>query len=323
MPATFTRPVETLPTATATAPAVQGLTLPEIATAKQARTLAKSLMARATESAFISSKTTPASLTAYAVGVAILGAVDNQSAPLERLTKLAGDKVGAAVRARLEVVAQATAAGRSAFKAGAESVNLHALFALPMLADLTDAGLEAKGRRIAAETAKAAQERENAKRAAAVQAAAEARTRAAVEAAAAVLTREANEFYRESMLAARHMDNAAADAEWAREVARRDAARATVEAAAEKAAWLEAKAEEKVKDLGLAVDLAAAQFRALAARFGVVLTDDQQAAIAAHVAEEVRALAPAPAPALAPAPAPAPALAPAPVKSRKAVKKAA
>lgn len=301
MSATFTRPtIETMPVATA--PVVQGLTLPEIATAKQARTLAKSLMSRATESAFINSKTTPASLTAYAVGVAILGAVDNQSAPLERLTKLAGDKAGAAVKARLEVVAQATAAGRSAFKAGAENVNLHELFAMPLLADLTDAGVEAKARRIAAEAAKAAQERENQKRAAAVQSAAEARTRAAVEEAAAVLTREAEEFYRESMLAARVMDNAAADAEWAREVARRDAARAAETAAAEKAAWLEAKAEERVRDLTLSIDLAAAQFRALAERFGVVLTPDQQAAIAAHVAEEARALAPAPATVLAPAP---------------------
>ena len=306
MSATFTRPaVETMPTGTA--PAVQGLTLPEVATVKQARTLAKSLMARATESAFISSKTTPASLTAYAVGVAILGAVDNQSAPLERLTKLAGDKAGAAVKARLEVVAQATAAGRSAFKAGAENINLHALFALPLLADLTDAGLEAKARRIATEAAKAAQERENAKREAAVQTAAEARTRAAVEAAAATLTREAEEFYRESMLAARHMDNAAAEAEWSREVARRGAARAADKAAEERSAWLEAKAADKVKDLTLSIDLAAAQFRALAERFGVVLTTEQQAAIAAHVAEEVRAL----------APAPAPVLAPAPVKSRK------
>ena len=306
----FTRPeAETLPVATA--PAVQGLPLPETATAKQARTLAKSLMARATESAFISSKTTPASLTAYAVGVAILGAVDNQSAPLERLTKLAGDKAGAAVKARLEVVAQATAAGRSAFKAGAENINLHALFALPLLAELTDAGIEAKARRIATEAAKAAQERENQKRAAAIQTAAEARTRAAVEAASATLTREAEEFYRQEMLAARVMDNGASEAEWSREVARRDAARAAETAAAEKSAWLEAKAEEKVKDLTLSIDLAAAQFRALAERFGVVLTTEQQAAIAAHVAAEVRALAPAP------APAPAPSLAPSPVKSRK------
>ncbi len=311
----FTRrpEAETLPEVKA--PAVQGLTLPEVATAKQARTLAKSLMSRATESAFISSKTTPASLTAYAVGVAILGAVDNQSAPLERLTKLAGEKAGAAVKARLEVVAQATAAGRSAFKAGAENINLHALFALPLLADLTDAGIEAKAKRIATETAKASQERENARRAAAIQTAAEARVREAVEAAAATLTREAEEFYRQEMLAARVMDNTAADAEWSREVARRITARAADKAQADKTAWLASKAEEKVKDLTLAVDIAAAQFRALADRFGVVLTPEQQAAIAAHVAEEVRALALAPAPALA--------LAPAPVKSRKAVKKAA
>ncbi len=313
MSATFSRrpEAETLPEVKC--PAVQGLPLPETASVKQARTLAKSLMSRATESAFISSKTTPASLTAYAVGVAILGAVDNQSAPLERLTKLAGDKAGAAVKARLEVVAQATAAGRSAFKAGAENINLHALFALPLLVDLTDAGIEAKAARIATESAKAAQERENQKRAAAIQTAAEARVREAVEAAAATLTREAEEFYRESMAAARVMDNAAADAEWSREVARRDAARAADKATEEKAAWLEAKAQEKVKDMALSTDLAAAQFRALAERFGVVLTADQQAAIAARVAEEVRAL----------APAPALALAPAPVKSRKAVKKAA
>ena len=306
MSATFTRPeTETMPVATA--PAVQGLPLPEVATMKQARAFAKALMSRATESAFISSKTTPASLTAYAVGVAILGAADNQSAPLERLTKLAGDKAGAAVKARLEVVAQATAAGRSAFKAGAEQVNLHTLFSLPLLADLTDAGLEAKAKRLASEAAKAAQERENQKRALVVQTAAEARTRAAVEAAAAVLTREAEEFYRESMRAASVMDNAAAEAEWAREVARREAVRAADKATEEKAAWIAGKAQEKVKDLTLSVDLAAAQFRALADRFGVVLTADQQAAIAAAVAAEVRAL----------VPAPAPALAPAPVKSRK------
>ena len=311
MSATFTRRPEAETMPEVKAPAVQGLTLPETASVKQARTLAKSLMSRATESAFISSKTTPASLTAYAVGVAILGAVDNQSAPLERLTKLAGEKAGAAVKARLEVVAQATAAGRSAFKAGAESINLHALFALPLLADLTDAGLEAKAKRIAAQAAQAAQERENQKRALAVQTAAEARTRAAVEAAAAVLTREAEEFYRQEMLAARHMDNAAADAEWSREVARREAVRAADKATEERSAWLTSKAEEKVKDLTLSIDLAAAQFRALADRFGVVLTADQQGAIAAAVAAEVRALVPAP------APAPAPALAPAPVKSRK------
>lgn len=294
MSKTFTpAPVETA--APAPAPAVQGLPLPEIATAKQARTLAKSLMSRATESAFISSKTTPASLTAYAVGVAILGAVDNQSAPLERLTKLAGDKAGAAVKARLEVVAQATAAGRSAFKAGAEQINLHALFALPLLTDLTDAGLEEKAKRIAAQAAQAAQDRENQKRAAAIQTAAEARTRDAVEAAAAVLTREANEFYRESMRAASVMDNSAANAEWSREVARREAAHAADKAQADKAAWLEAKAADKVKDLTLSVDLAAAQFRALAERFGVVLTADQQAAITSAVTAEVRALAPAPA----------------------------
>jgi hypothetical protein len=186
-----------------------------------------------------------------------------------------------------------------------------------MLADLTDAGLEAKAKRIAAQAAQAAQERENQKRADAVQTAAEARTRAAVEAAAATITREAEEFYRESMVAAGHMDNAAAEAEWAREVARRDAARAADKATEERAAWLASKAEERVKDMELAVDLAAAQFRALAERFGVVLTADQQAAIATAVAEEVRALAPALAPAPAPAPALAPDLAPAPVKSRK------
>ena len=297
MSATFTR--------SATAPAsltVQGVPLPEVCTVKQARALAKSLMGRATEASFIMSKTTPSALTAYAVGCALLGAADNQGAPLERLTALAGEKASKAVRGRLHVVAQATAAGRAAFKAGAESLSLSALFAGPALSDLTDAGQKAAQERAAADAARIAQDKANAAAAARTEKAVSDRLTDAAKAAALSLDREVADAYRAAHQHGASMDNGAADAEWAREVARRESARAADKAQADKVAWIEAKAADKVKDLTLSIDLAAAKFRALAERFGVVLTADQQAAIAAAVAEEVRALAPALAPDLAPAP---------------------
>lgn len=273
MAKTFTpAPVETAAPASLT---VQGVPLPEVCTVKQARALAKSLMGRATEASFIMSKTTPASLTAYAVGCALLGAADNQGAPLERLTALAGEKASKAVKERLHVVAQATAAGRSAFKAGAESLSLSALFAGPALSDLTDAGQKAAQERAAADAARIAQDRANAAAAARTEKAVSDRLADAAKVAALALDREVAEAYRMAHLHGGSMDNGAAPRAF-EALALADAqAQAQAQAEAARQAQLDRWAAQKAADV---TDQEALRlFLALAQRFGVALTGDQEA----------------------------------------------
>lgn len=273
MAKTFTpAPVETAAPASLT---VQGVTLPEVCTVKQARALAKSLMGRATEASFIMSKTTPAALTAYAVGCALLGAADNQGAPLERLTALAGEKASKAVKERLHVVAQATSAGRAAFRAGADTLSLVALFSGPALADLTDEGQRRAAERAAARAAEEAQERANEAAQARTEKAVSDRLADAAKAAAAALDREVAEAYRMAHLHGASMDNSAAPRAFeALAQAQADAAAA---AAADDArlAQLDRWAAQKAADA--ADEEALRLFLALATRFGVTLTGDQEA----------------------------------------------
>ena len=273
MAKTFTpSPVETAAPARLT---VQGVPLPDVCTVKQARALAKSLMGRATEASFIMSKTTPASLTAYAVGCALLGAADNQGAPLERLTALAGEKASKAVKDRLHVVAQATAAGRAAFKAGADTLSLVALFSGPALTDLTDAGQQAAAERAAARAALEAQERANAAAAARTEKAVSDRLADAAKAASLALDREVMEAYRMAHLHGASMDNTAAPRAF-EALALADAqAQAQAQAQAARQAQLDRWAAQKADDA--ADEEALRLFLALASRFGVTLTGDQEA----------------------------------------------
>lgn len=283
MAKTFTpAPVETAAPASLT---VQGQALPETCTVKQARALARALMSRATESSFIMSKTTPASLTAYAVGCALLGAADNQGAPLERLTALAGEKASKAVKERLHVVAQATAAGRAAFKAGAESLSLSTLFVGPALSDLTDAGQKAAQERAAAEAARIAQERANAAAAARTEKAVSDRLADAAKAAALDLDREVMEAYRMAHLHGASMDNTAAPRAF-EALARADAqAQAQAQAESARLVQLDRWAAQKAADA--ADEEALRLFLALASRFGVTLTGDQEAQARRASAQEV------------------------------------
>ena len=282
MAKTFTpAPVETA----APALTVQGQALPESCTVKQARALAKALMARATEASFIMSKTTPAALTAYAVGCALLGAADNQGAPLERLTALAGEKASKAVKERLHVVAQATAAGRAAFRAGSDTLSLVALFSGPALADLTDAGQRAAAERAAARAALEAQERANEAARGRTEKAVNDRLADAAKAAALALDREVAEAFRLSHLHGASMDNTAAPRAF-EALARADAATAAATAANEaRLAQLDRWAVQKAADV--ADEEALRLFLALASRFGVTLTGDQEAQARRASAQEV------------------------------------
>ena len=276
-------------TATATAATasltVQGQALPETCTVKQARALAKALMSRATEASFIASKTTPASLTAYAVGCALLGAADNQGAPLERLTALAGEKASKAVKERLNVVAQATAAGRASFRAGAETLALAEIFRGPALSDLTDAGQRLAQERAAARAAREAQERANEAAQARTEKAVKDRLADAAKAAALDLDREVMEAYRTAHLHGASMDNTAAPRAF-EALALADAqAQAQAQAESTRLAQLDRWAAQKAADA--ADEEALRLFLALATRFGVALTGAQEAQARRASAQEV------------------------------------
>ena len=79
-----------------------GLSLPASASVKQTRDVAKNLLRLAGESALASGTVKPETSYAFGLGLALLGACDNQSAPLVRVKPLWAKKPNKAQSARLQ-----------------------------------------------------------------------------------------------------------------------------------------------------------------------------------------------------------------------------
>lgn len=270
-----------------------GITIPAAAPVKAARDCAKKLLQLAGESALAAGKVTAEQSYAFGLGLAILGATDNQSAPLERVKAYMGEKPNKAAAARLQYWINCTAAGKSAWKNGAEFVELLAVISHDDVAAMSAAALEKLAANKKAAAALEAEKEANQKRIEATEEAA-ARTateaaRKAKEAAAAIHTAA----YADKLAEA--LDNTAAPAYFkaSEEASALAAAKAEAEAAAaaSKSAWLEAAAAATVADVLTNKAKAAAAFSSLAAALGIALTADQQAALITLVAEQGQAAA--------------------------------
>lgn len=272
-----------------------GIAIPAAAPFKAARDCAKKLFQLAGESALASGKVSSEQIYAFGLGLAILGAVDNQSAPLERVKAYMGEKPNKKAAERLQYWINCTAAGKAAWKNGADSVDLLGVVSHADVAALSAAALEKAAADKKAAAALEAEKEANQKR---IEATEEAAARIATEAArkaeeaAAAIHAAA---YAENFTHGVQMENGAAEVNYrnTEEAAALAAARkAEAEAeAARKAAWLEAAAAATVADVMTNKAKAAAAFSSLATALGIDLTADQKAALVSLVAEQGQAAA--------------------------------
>ena len=268
-----------------------GITIPAAAPVKAARDCAKKLLQLAGESALAAGKVTAEQSYAFGLGLAILGATDNQSAPLERVKAYMGEKPNKAAATRLQYWINCTAAGKAAWKNGADSVELLAVISHDDVAAMSAAALEKLAADKKAAAALAAEKGANQKRIEATEeAAARIATEAARKAEEAAAAIHAAAYADKS---AEALDNTAAPAYFkASEEAAALAtakAEAAAAAAASKAAWLEAAAAATVADVMTNKAKAAAAFSSLAAALGIDLTADQKTALVGIVSEQGQA----------------------------------
>lgn len=269
-----------------------GQFLPASAPKKAARIVAKSLFQLAGESALASGKVTPAETYAFGLGLAIIGATDNNAAPFLRIKALMGEKPNKKQSERLQYWANCTAAGRANFAAGDDAINIGALLSHHDIDSMSAAALAKIAQDTAARAAIEAEKAENAKRIEETLTAAQKEIEAAARVIQAAQQAAHNAAYGDVMAHGATMDNGAAVDQYAATVqAASMQAALALQIEAEKAAalqyaedqrhWLAKKAAEKIADMEGDRVVMVQEFTALAEMLGVVLTKSQLAKIAA------------------------------------------
>lgn len=249
------------------------LTVPASCTPKQARDLYRALARACGENSLADGKVTSETIYAYGIALAALAAADNQSAPLERIKARMGAKPTKGQSERLQYWANATAAGRSFWKHGAESIPMGDILAHGAIQPMSPAGLKAAAERAALEKKAVAERAANEARAAAVAKAAAAAGEAAAARAAAELARNVAAAYADAMTHGHHMDATPMPS-----IGRPARAIAAAERAAT-LATLKAQGEEAARIAAADRVRAAAEFQALAELLGIALTAEQAAAL--------------------------------------------
>lgn len=269
-----------------------GQFLPASAPKKAARIVAKSLFQLAGESALASGKVTPAETYAFGLGLAIIGAADNNGAPFLRIKALMGEKPNKKQSERLQYWANCTAAGRANFAAGDDSINIGALLSHHDIDSMSAAALAKIAQDDAARKALEAEKAENAKRIEETLTAAQKEIEAAARVVAARLQAAHDAAYGDAREHGVAMDNGSAvecyeaweRADVAKGIEAELIAQDRIEAeryAAQQREWLARMAAEKIADMECDKAIMVLEFTALAEMLGIVLTKSQLAKIAA------------------------------------------
>lgn len=276
MNATTTAPADELTISGSSGPLA---ILPAVCDLKRARSAHKALMQLAGESALADGKVGPDLIYAVGLALAFIGAADNQTEALTRITARMGAKPTAAQKARLSYWQGCATAGKSAWRKGAESIDIAALVGHANVAAMAPAALAESKRRAEQEKRELGEKKQQEARRAAV-------ADAAAKNAAALIDAAVMAAYRDAMAHGAGMDNSAAPAylEAAEKAAEKAAAREAVAAkeAAEKAAWREQQAATRAADVLVNRAVAASEFEQLAAALGIKLTPAQIKALNAE-----------------------------------------